>query len=73
MTEKMAYSIAEAAATLSLSRSQVKELVYQRRLKSLRVGRRVLVPHWAVVEFLSSAGASSTEPDGGWDKVLEGI
>lgn len=70
MPEKLAYSIDEAAAALSLSRNSVKELVYQQRLKSVRVGRRVLIPRWAIDQFLN-VGDEPSGSAGGWDRLLE--
>ena len=66
MTEQLAYSIAEAATALSLSRSATKELIYSGRIKFLRSGRRVLIPRWALDEFLSSA--ESPVPDADFDR-----
>ena len=51
-TEKLAYSVAEAAEALSLSKNVVRELVSEGRIRVVRVGRRVLVPRWALDEFL---------------------
>ena len=73
MNEKLAYSINEVAEQISLSRSQVKELVYAKKIKSLKVGRRRIVPRWAVEEFFNSAGGPATGPDADWDKMLEGV
>ena len=55
MIEKLAYSIDEAAAALSLSRSAVKALLYTGKLKYKQAGRRKLIPRWALDEFLSGA------------------
>ena len=65
MTEpaRLAYSIDEAADALSLSRSTVKELVYTGEIKKLKVGRRVVIPHWALVEFLSCSDSAAPSPD----------
>lgn len=70
MTEKLAFSIEEAAQALSLSRSALKEEIYQGRIEVKRVGRRVLVPRWSLDKFLSETDA---KPTGGqdWDKMLE--
>ena len=69
MTEKLAYTIAEAAEALTLHPSTVKELVQERRLKVVRVGRRVIVPRWALDEFLATPAIPALVPD--WDKMLE--
>jgi excisionase family DNA binding protein len=49
---RAAYSIAEAAAQLSLGRTKMVELVANGRVRTVRVGRRVLVPRTALDEFL---------------------
>ena len=54
MPDKIAYSIDEAAEALSLSRSAVKEQLYQGRLSFKRVGRRILIPRWALDAFLTT-------------------
>lgn len=66
MPELLAYSVPDAAKALSLSYSQVKELVREGRLKVVRVGRRVLVPRWAMDEFLGQPTPSPQE----WDALL---
>ncbi len=73
MPERLAYSIQEAATVLSLSRSGVKELLYTGRLKSVPVGRRKLIPAWAIHEFLSVADVAPTTEGQDWDQMLEGI
>ena len=73
MAEKLAYSINEAAETLSLSRSALKELIYSGQLKHIAVGRRKLVPRWAIDEFLSAENVPSAVPGADWDKVLKNI
>ena len=73
MAEKLAYSITEAAEAMSLSRSAVKELVYQNKLGSVRVGRRRIIPRWALEQFLNNTEGRSAEPDADWDRMLETI
>ena len=57
--EKLAYSLDEAAEILSLSRSSVKELLYQHRLQGLKVGRKWLISRWALKRFLREGEAES--------------
>ena len=73
MTEKLAYSITEAAEAMSLSRSAVKELIYQSKLKSLRVGRRRIIPRWALEQFLGGKDSPAAEQDVDWNRMLETI
>ena len=71
MSEKLAFSIDETAEALGLSRSGVKELIYQGELRVRRVGRRVLVPRWCLEEFLTR---TDEIPDGNgtdFDRMLE--
>ena len=42
----------EVAEALRLSRSRAYDLVREGRIRSVRVGRRLLVPRWAVQELL---------------------
>ena len=72
MSDKLAYSLDEPAESLSVSRSAMKQLVYAQKIKSVKVGKRRLIPKWALTEFLSPA---SHETEGGtdWDGVPEKI
>lgn len=56
MTEKLAYSIDEAAAALSISRSSMKTLLYTGQVDSVCSGRRRLVPRWALMKYLNGEG-----------------
>ena len=53
--EKIVYQISDLQKILGLSRSSVSTLIYLGRIKSIKVGRRVLIPHWALQEFLQLA------------------
>lgn len=57
---KQAYSLAEVEHMLGLSKNTVRALVYSDppRIRSVRVGRRVLVPRSAVDEFLEAESAA---------------
>lgn len=61
--EKMAFSIDEAAEALGLSSSAVKEVIYAGQIKIVRVGRRVLIPRWALTEFLNDAESATAARD----------
>ncbi len=56
---RMAYTIDETAELLSLSRSTVKEQLYQHKLKGKKLGRRWLIPRWAIAEFLATVAPAS--------------
>lgn len=68
MQPRLAYSLDEAANLLGLSRSKVKELVYTGALRSKTVGRRRIIPHWAVADFL----ADGEEPTANKEGFIEG-
>jgi len=50
--ERLAYSVPEAAALMSLSERTVRALVASGTLPCCRVGRRVLITRAAIEEFL---------------------
>ena len=50
---KLAYTVNETAELLSIGRDAVYDLLYTRRLKSVKIGRRRVVSHSAIVEFLN--------------------
>jgi excisionase family DNA binding protein len=45
-------SVAEAAVALGISRAAAYELVRSKELRALRIGRRIVIPRRAIVEFL---------------------
>ncbi|MCS7294610.1 MAG: helix-turn-helix domain-containing protein [Dehalococcoidia bacterium] len=51
-TPKLLYSVREAAERLSLSPVTVKKLVQRGELPAVRVLRRVLIPHDALVGYV---------------------
>lgn len=53
--ERKAISVREAAESLSISKSQVHNLIRDGRLRASRLGRRVLVSPTAVDELLDNA------------------
>ena len=52
MVERLAFSINEAAESLGVSRSSVKELIYTNQIRVVRVGRRVLISRQSLLEYL---------------------
>jgi excisionase family DNA binding protein len=56
-TERRALSIKEAAQTCGLSRATIDRLIEQKRLATLKVGSRRLVPVPAIEAFLEKAAA----------------
>ena len=56
-TERVAFSVEEAAGRLGVSRSLIWKMVNQGTIRTVRAGHRVLVPVSAVEEFLSASGS----------------
>lgn len=56
--EKLVYNPKELEPLLQLSKNTINALLRSGRLRSVRVGRRYLIPRDAVQQFL--AGASSS-------------
>ena len=52
MNDKLGYRIPEAAECLSISVWKLKEEMYQGRIKYIKIGRRVVIPRWALEERL---------------------
>lgn len=53
MCEKLALSVDDTAERLSLSRNAVNDLIRARQLRSVKIGRRRLVPVDAIHELLA--------------------
>lgn len=49
---KLAYGMDEAARVLGVSSTQVRSWIRQGKLQAIRVGRRVLIRHGVLEEFL---------------------
>ena len=65
MKSKLTYSPDELRAALGIGRGTVYDLLRSGQLRSVRVGRRIIVPSAEVDRFLLGAG----EPKQGVDKV----
>jgi excisionase family DNA binding protein len=52
MTEKMAYSVAEACAVLGLGRTRLYEEIKAGRIPVKKIGKRTLIPVSGLVTFL---------------------
>ena len=48
MTERLAYTVKEAAAALGVSEWMVREEIRQQRIHSVKMGARLLIPRWAL-------------------------
>ena len=49
---KLGYRIPEAAKAICISVSKLKEEMYQGRIRYIKIGRRVVIPRWALEERL---------------------
>lgn len=58
--DRLAFSINEAAALLSLSPWTIRAWIKQGKLSATKLGRRVVVTPEALRELLAKAGATST-------------
>ncbi len=52
MTERLAYTVKEAASALGVSEWMVREEIRQQRIYSVKMGARLLIPRWALDERL---------------------
>ena len=52
MTEKLVYSVTEAAEALGVSRPTMYELIHREGFPSLKVGRRVLISRQRLAEWV---------------------
>lgn len=64
MTDKLAYSIAEAAYALGISASVLKQELYEGRIYSVKFGTRRVVPRWALEQRLGKPDAVEETADG---------
>lgn len=56
--EKLVYNPKELEPLLQLSKNTINALLRSGRLRSIRVGRRYLIPREAVQQFLAGAAQS---------------
>jgi excisionase family DNA binding protein len=74
LSERLTYTVSEAAKAIGVSRALAYELVRRGDLRTVHVGRRVLVPRDAVRDFLGlkqeqAAPSPRATPGGGSDEV----
>lgn len=62
-SRRFALSPEEAAEALGVGRTTIYELLASGRIASIRVGRRRLVPIWAIDAFLGSPSPTFPGPD----------
>lgn len=53
--EKQAYSVAEVAELLSVSQWSVRKACRRGEIRSVRLGRRIIIPRDAIARFLAES------------------
>jgi excisionase family DNA binding protein len=61
--------IPEAGRLLSLSRSRIFELISERKIKSVKDGRRRLIVVASLHDFAASLATQNVSANGGWTVV----
>ena len=65
MSERLTYTVEEAAELLGVSRGSAYLAAREGELPTLRLGRRLLVPRRALEEMLNGAGTASPHKENG--------
>lgn len=63
MTERLLHPITEAAEIIGFGRTKLYELVSAGKIESVTVGRRRLVPHAALEEYVEQLRAEQRPAD----------
>jgi excisionase family DNA binding protein len=61
-TQRLAYSVREAAQSLGVSARTIVREIQRGRLSAIRVGRRVLIPAQSLAEFLNCRAPEGVVP-----------
>ena len=61
--QQQAYSVAEAAAVLRVSPWLIREACRRGEIRSLRLGKRVIIPRDAIDQFLAAAPDEGSAAD----------
>jgi excisionase family DNA binding protein len=64
MSERLTYTVEEAAERLGVSRGSAYQAAREGQLPTLRLGRRLLVPRQALERMLTAAGTDSPQTNG---------
>lgn len=68
MSDKKAYTVQEAARLLSLGKLTVYELIWQNKLKHIKIGRKIIIPEAAIQEFIETNTKTNREwKEEGWN------
>jgi excisionase family DNA binding protein len=57
MKDRFLYSISETAELLGCGKTKVYELIHERKLQLVHIGRKSLIPSDSIQDFLRSIGA----------------
>ncbi|TDT63390.1 helix-turn-helix domain-containing protein [Fonticella tunisiensis] len=57
--ETKVYKVDEVAQMLRCGKTSIYEMIRQKKLKCIRVGRKILIPEMFIEEFLSKGGELS--------------
>ena len=58
--ERLTYTIPEAAQAIGIGKSMLYGLINDGELRTIRLGKRVLIPRDSILELLGMAAAAST-------------
>ncbi len=64
MTQRLAYSVKEAAEALGVSEWKIREAIYQKEIFAVNLGRRLVIPRWALDDLLSKPDSEPGEGAG---------
>lgn len=64
MTQRLAYSVKEAAEALGVSEWKIREAIYQKQIFAVNLGRRLVIPRWALDDLLSKPDSEADEGAG---------
>ncbi len=64
-TEKKTFTVDETARIIGVSRSTAYECVRNGSIKSVRLGRRILIPAWAVEQIVAAPNSETKVTDAG--------
>ena len=63
MTEKMAYSVSEAAEALGVAPNTIYDMVAKRQIPFRKLGSRIIIPVPALIKWLETATENVRVPD----------
>ena len=62
--DRLAYTVKEAAESVGVGETQMRELLLRGEIPSKKVGRRRLVPRWALEEWLDQTTPATENASG---------